>query len=124
MQVSREQMLYNLIVDHSNRTLKRSLQTLGRGYQTPTPSNLRKNARKSIGGDIGSSRKRPRKETPATSSTSLLTNISSISRSSEPMIDYQKPAKTQENFVVHYQDCNPFGVDETFTINIEQMIVA
>jgi hypothetical protein len=77
-----------------------------------------------MGGDAGSSRKRPRTETPATSSESALTNISTASRSSEQVIDYHKAAKTQENFLLHCQDCYPFGVDETFTVNIEQMIVA
>jgi hypothetical protein len=53
-----------------------------------------------------------------------LTNINTSSRGTEPVIDYHKATKTQENFLLHCQDCYPFGIDETFTVNIEQMIVA
>jgi hypothetical protein len=95
----------------------------GGGYRTPTPAKPRTIIQKSTGGDVGSSRKRPRRDTPATSSGSALTNISTGSRGSELVIDYHKAAKTQENFLLHCQDCYPFGVDETFTMNIEQMIV-
>jgi hypothetical protein len=54
----------------------------------------------------------------------VLTNINSSSKGAEPVIDYQKAAKAQENFLLHCQDCYPFGVDTTFTIKIDQMIVA
>jgi hypothetical protein len=61
---------------------------------------------------------------PAASFGFVLTNINSTSRGLEQVIDYQKVAKAQENFHIHYQDCYSFGVDKTFTINIKQMIVA
>jgi hypothetical protein len=54
----------------------------------------------------------------------VLTNISSTSKGTESVSDYQKAAKVQENFLLHCQDCYPFGVDATYTVNIEQMIVA
>jgi hypothetical protein len=54
-----------------------------------------------MGGDTGSSRKRPRTETPATSSRSALTNFNTASRGSKQVIDYHKAAKTQENFLFH-----------------------
>jgi hypothetical protein len=115
--VSKERVPYNVVVDYSNNALKGSLQT-------PREAKPRQITRKSTGGDAGSSRKRPWTETPATSSGSALTNISTASRGSEQVIDYHKAAKMQENFLLHCQDCYPFGVDETFTLNIEQMIVA
>jgi hypothetical protein len=59
------------------------LQTPGGGYKTPTPAKPRQITKKSTSGDVGSSRKRPRIETPATSSGSALTNISIASRGSE-----------------------------------------
>jgi hypothetical protein len=124
MQVSRERVPYNVAGDKSNSASKSSMQSHGGGYRTPTPAKPRQITRKSIDGEAGSSRKRPRIDTPATSSGSALTNISTASRGSEQVIDYHKAAKTQENFLLHCQDCYPFGVDETFTINIEQMIVA
>jgi hypothetical protein len=124
MQVLKERLPYNLSGDHSNSALKGSMPTPGGGYRTPTPAKPRMIIRKSTGGDVGSLRKRPRRETPGTSSGSALTNMSTGSRGTEPVIDYHKAAKTQENFLLHCQDCYPFGVDETFTVNIEQMIVA
>jgi hypothetical protein len=65
------------------------------------PTKPRVIIRKSTGGDARSSRKRPRIETPATSSGSALTNISTASRGSEQVIDYHKAAKTQETFLLH-----------------------
>jgi hypothetical protein len=114
---------YNLSGDHSNSALKGSMPTPGRGYRTPIPAKPRTIIRKSAGSDAGSSKKRPRREMPVTSSGSALTNISTCSRGSEPVIDYHKATKMQENFLLHCQDCYPFGIDETFTVNIEQMIV-
>jgi hypothetical protein len=116
-------MPYNLSSDHSNSASKGSMPTSGGGYRTPTLAKPRTIIRKLIGGDVGSSRKRPRRNTPTTSSSSALTNINTSSRGSEPIIDYHKTAKMQENFLLHYQDCYPFGVDVTFTVNIKQMIV-
>jgi hypothetical protein len=124
MHVPKERAPYNVVGDHSNSASKGSLQTLGCGYKTPTRAKPRQITRKSIGGDAGSSRKRPWTETPATSSGSALTNISIANRGCEQVIDYHKAAKAQETFLLHCQDCYPFGVDETFTVNIEQMIVA
>jgi hypothetical protein len=102
MEISYKQTQYSLIVDHSNNTLKESLQTLGRGYQTPTPANFRQNARKSINKNVSSSGKRLRKETRAINSCLVLTNIISTSRSVETVTDYLKAAKTQENFPLHF----------------------
>jgi hypothetical protein len=65
------------------------------------PANPGQNARKSTGRNTSSSRKRPKKETPTTSSNSALTNISSISRSLEPVIEYEKTAKPLKNFLIH-----------------------
>jgi hypothetical protein len=104
MQVSKERVPYNVVVDHSNSASKGSLQTPGGGYRTPTPAKPRQITRKSMGGDARSSRKRPRTETPTTTSRSALTNISTVSRGSEQVIDYHKAAKTQENFLLHCQD--------------------
>jgi hypothetical protein len=119
MQVLKERLPYNLSGDYSNNASKGSMPTLGGGYRTPISAKPRPIARKSIGGDARSSRKRPRRKTPATSSGSALTNISTGSRGTKPVIDYHKVAKTQENFLFHCQDCYPFGIDETFTVNIE-----
>jgi hypothetical protein len=123
MQVLKERLPYNVSDDHSNSATKGSMLTSRRGYRTPTPAKPRTIIQKSIGGDAGSLRKRPRRETPGTSSGSALTNINTGSRGTEVVIDYHKAAKTQENFLLHCQDCYPFGVDETFTVNIKQMIV-
>jgi hypothetical protein len=123
MQVSKERVPYNVVNDQSNSALKGSLQSPRGGYRTPTLAKPRQITRKSMGVDTGSSRKRPRIETPVTSSGSVLTNISIASRGFEQVIDYHKAAKTQKNFLFHCQDCYPFRVDETFTVNIEQMIV-
>jgi hypothetical protein len=123
MQVSMETLPYNLNAELSNTVSKGSMLTLGSGYRIPTPAKPRQITRKSTGRNVGSLRKRLRRETPATSSGFALMNISTGSRGSEPIIDYHKAAKTQENFLLHCQDCYPFGIDETFTVNIEQMIV-
>jgi hypothetical protein len=124
MHMPKERVPYSAVGDYSNSASKGSMQTPGGGYRTPTQTKPRQITRKSTGGDASISRKRPRIETPATSSGSALTNISIASRGSEQVIDYQKAAKTQETFLLHCQDCYPFGVDETFTVNIDQMIVA
>jgi hypothetical protein len=115
---------YNLAVDVSNSTSKRSIPDFGRGYLKPKSANPRQSGRKSTGGEAGSTRKKARKETSTASTRSVLTNITSSSKGAEPVIDYQKAAKAQENFLLHCQDCYPFGVDTTFTIKIDQMIVA
>jgi hypothetical protein len=124
MQVSKERLPYNVSGDHSNCASKGSMPTPGGGYRTPIPAKPRMIIRKSTGGDTGSLRKRPRRETLGTSLGSVLTNISTGSRGIELVIDYHKAAKTQENFLLYCQDCYPFGVDETFIVNIEEMIVA
>ena len=121
---SRERALYSLTIGHLNSASKGCLQMLARGYQTPTPTIPKQNTKKSTGRDVGSSRKRPRKEMPAPSSGSTLTNISSTNKGLKPVIDYPKPAKIHENFLVHCQDCYQFGMDKIFVVNIEQMIVA
>ena len=38
IQVSKERVPYNIVVDHSNNASKKSMQKLGGGYQTPTPN--------------------------------------------------------------------------------------
>jgi hypothetical protein len=86
MQVTKEIVPYNVVVDHSNSASKKSLQTLGGRYRIPMLAKPRVITRKSMGGDIGSSRKRPRTETPTTSSGSELTKISTASRGSEQVI--------------------------------------
>jgi hypothetical protein len=83
MHVPKKRVPYNAVGDHSNSASKGSLQTPGGGYRTPTRAKPRQITRKSTGGDAGISRKRPRIETPATSSGSALTNISTASRGSE-----------------------------------------
>jgi hypothetical protein len=118
-QVSKERLPYNLSGDHSNSASKGSMPTLGGGYRTPTPAKPKTIIRKLTSGDAASLRKKPHRETPGTSSVSTLTNISTDSWGTEPVIDYHKAAKTQENFFLHCQDCYPFGVDETFIVNIE-----
>jgi hypothetical protein len=95
MQVSKKRVPYNIVGDQSNSASKGSLQSPGGGYRTPTLAKPRQITRKSMGGDAGSSRKRPRTETPTTSSGSALTNISTASRGFEQVIDYHKAAKTQ-----------------------------
>jgi hypothetical protein len=94
MQVSKERLPYNLSGDHSNSASKGSMPMPGRGYRTPTPAKPRTIIQKSTGGDAESLRKRPRRETPGTSSSSALTNISTGSRGTELVIDYHKAAKT------------------------------
>ena len=59
-----------------------------RRYRISMPTNPRQNARKYTKENIGSSWKRPKKETFATSSDFVLTNISSTDRGKGPMIDY------------------------------------
>ena len=124
MQVSKKRVPYNIVGDQSNSASKGSLQLPGRGYRTPTLAKPRQITTKSMGGDVGSLGKRLRTEMPTRSSGFVLKNISTASRSSEQVINYHKVAKTQENFLLHYQDCYLFGVDKTFIVNIEQMIVA
>jgi hypothetical protein len=94
MQVSKESLPHNISSDHSNSASKGSMPTPRGGYRTPTPAKPRTIIRKSTGGDAGSLRKKPRRETPGTSSGSALTNISTGSRGTEPIIDYHKAAKT------------------------------
>jgi hypothetical protein len=85
----KERVPYNVVGDQSNSASKGSLQSPGGGYRTPTPAKPRQITRKSMGGDARSSRKRPQRKTPATSSGSTLTNISTASRGSKQVIDYQ-----------------------------------
>ena len=124
MQVLKEKLPYNLSGDQSNSASKASVLTSEGRYRIPTFANLRMVVRKSIAGEAGSLRKRPHTETLGTSSSSALTNISIGSQGSKPAIDYQKFAKIQKNFLFHCQECYPFGIEATFTVNIEQMIVA
>ena len=120
----KEWLPYHLSGDHLNSASKASMLTLGGGYQTPTPAKPRMIVRKSTCGDVGSLRKRPCRETPRISLGSALTNISTGNRGSEPVTDFHKAAKMQKNFLLYYQDCYPFSVEETFIVNIEQMIIA
>ena len=83
IQVSKERMPCNVVIDHSNSTSKKNLQMPEGGYWTPTVAKPRQITRKSMGGDTGSSRKRPRTKTLATTSKSVLTNINTGSRGSE-----------------------------------------
>lgn len=53
-----------------------------------------------------------------------MTNASTGSRAPEAVIDYQKAAKTQETFIRSCEECYPFGVEATFEVHIDQMIVA
>ena len=85
---------YNLVLDVSNNTSKGSIPNSGRGYQKPKPANPRQSRRKSTGGEVGSVRKEAWKETPTISIGFALTNIISSSKGAEPVIDYQKAAKT------------------------------
>lgn len=124
MHMPKERVPYNVVSNHSNSASKGSLQTPNGGYRTPTQAKPRHITKKSTSGDVGSSRKRPWTKTPATSSGSMLTNINTASRGSKQVIDYDKATKMQETFLFHCQDCYPFGFDETFTVNIKQMIMA
>ena len=121
IQVSKEKPPYNLSSDQSNSASR----SMPEGEQhISARANPRMVFQKSIGGDAGSSRKKPYRETPRTSSGSALTNINTCNQAFEPVIDYQKAAKTQETFVRHCQECYPFGVEATFSVSIKQMIVA
>lgn len=77
IEVIHEQGPYSFIVNYSNSASKWSMQTLGRRYQMPMPTNPSLNAIKSSGQDVGSVRKKPWKEMPTTSFNSTLINISS-----------------------------------------------
>ena len=99
MQVSRERVPYNVVGDQSNSASKGNLQSPGGGYRTPMPAKPRQITRKSMGGEAGSSRKKPHIDMLATSSGYALTNISTTSRGFEQVIDYHKAAKMQENFL-------------------------
>ena len=123
MQVPRGRPRYNLSGDQSSSALLASMSTPEGGRQIPSRANPR-SVRKPTGGEAESSRKKPRRETPGGSSGSALTNLSKESRGPENVIDYGKAAKTQETFLRHCQQCYPFGVDATFEVNIDQMIVA
>lgn len=129
MQVSKEKPPYNLGGDQSNSASRVSMSTPEGGQRILARAKPRTVHRASPGGEGGSSRKKPRTETPPRgtprgSSGSALTNLSTGSRGPEPVIDYEKAAKTQETFLRTCQDCYPFGVETTFSVNIDQMIVA
>jgi hypothetical protein len=105
IKVAHDRAPYNLSRNYLNNASKGTVQKLGRGYQKPTPANPRQNSRKSTRRDIGSTRKKACKETLATSFDLVLTNISSTNKVAEAVIDYQKVAKAQKNFLLHCQDC-------------------
>ena len=117
MQVLKDKPPYNLSGDHSNSAPR---STPDGGQQIPS----RANPRSVRGGAPATSRKKPRRETPGTSGGSALTNASTGSRAPEPVIDYEKAARTQETFLRSCEECYPFGVETTFEVNIDQMIVA
>ena len=129
MQVSKQKPPYNLSGDQSNSISRASMSTPEGGQRIPARAKPRTVVRASPGGEGGSSRKKPRTETPPRgtprgSSGSALTNLSTGSRGPKPVIDYEKAAKTQETFLCTCQDCYPFGVETSFLVNIDQMIVA
>jgi hypothetical protein len=121
MQVVKEKPPYNLSDDHSNSAPR---STPGGGQQILSRANPRTVLRKSTGGNMETSRKKPRRETPGTSGGSALTNASTGSQAPEPVIDYEKAARTQETFLRSCEECYPFGVEATFEVNIDQLIVA
>jgi hypothetical protein len=72
MEEARNRAPYNLAVDVSNSTSKGSIPDSRRGYLKPKPANPRHSGRKSTGREVGSTRKKARKETPTTNTGFVL----------------------------------------------------
>ena len=93
-EMARERVPMNINPDLSNSATRGSSRTPISEYQTLTTANLKQGTRKSTSGDTDSLWKKTRRGTPATTSGSALTNITTGSKGSEHIIDYQKAAKT------------------------------